>query len=116
MRFATTITAILVIALGYWAYHQSIQTQMADRDVERLQRAIGVQSERLSVLNAEWAYFNRPDRLRELAAINFERLELMPLMPEQFGDAAQIPFPPPVADVEQWLVRNESGELVEEPL
>lgn len=116
MRFATLITAILVVALGYWAYHQTIQTQMADREVDRLQLAITSERERLSILNAEWAYLNRPDRLRELAAFNFDRLELLPLMPEQFGEVAQIPFPPPVADVQQWLVRNEAGELVEEPL
>lgn len=116
MRFATLLSAIAVIVLGYWAYHQTIQTQMADRDVDRLQRQIATQRERLSILNAEWAYLNRPDRLRELANFNFERLELMPLAPEQFGDAAEIPFPAPVAPVEQYLVLNEAGEYVEEPL
>jgi hypothetical protein len=116
MRFATLISAILVVALGYWAYHQTIQTQMADRDVDRLQNAINNERERLSVLRAEWAYLNRPDRLRELAAFNFERLELMPLQPSQFGEASQIPFPAPVSQVEQLLLENSSGGYVEEPL
>ena len=93
MRFTTLIAAILVVGLGYWAYHQTIQTQMADREVDRLQRLIAAEHERLGVLRAEWAYLNRPDRLRELAMFNFDRLGLLPLAPDQFGDVAQIPFP-----------------------
>lgn len=96
MRGVTLILAMLgVIGLGYWAYHQTILTQQAERRVEQLQRQIGAERERLSILRAEWAYLNRPDRLRELADINFERLGLLPLAPEQFGRAAQIPYPPP---------------------
>lgn len=91
--FTTILTALAVIGLGYWAYSQTILTQQAIRQVEELHGAIGAEHERLSVLRAEWAYLNRPDRLRELADINFERLQLLPLAPEQFGDVIEIPFP-----------------------
>lgn len=93
--FATFLAALAVIGLGYWAYHQNILTQHSIREVETLQRAIGQERERLSVLRAEWAYLNRPDRLRELVDMNFERLGLMPMAPEQFGDATQVAYPPP---------------------
>ncbi|MEJ6395334.1 cell division protein FtsL [Gymnodinialimonas sp. 2305UL16-5] len=108
MRFTTILAALAVIGLGYWAYHQTIQTQMAMRDVERLERAIGAEHERLSVLRAEWAYLNRPDRLRELAQFNFERLGLLPLRPDQFGEVAQIPYPRPVQVIEELLLDNAS--------
>lgn len=113
MRLTTIVTALIVIGLGYWAYHQTIQTQMTDREVERLQRAIAAEHERLGVLRAEWAYLNRPDRLRELAMFNFDRLGLLPLTPDQFGEVAQIPFPLPEA-----LLDNSSlpDGFEEEPL
>jgi hypothetical protein len=110
--FPIFLAALAVIGLGYWAYHQTILTQAAIRDVERLQREIGAERESLSVLRAEWAYLNRPDRLRELVDFNFERLELLPMVPEQFGTVAELPRPRPVPDpmdvMEDLLFENAS--------
>lgn len=112
MRGLLTLCSMLVvIALGYWAYHQAILTQQAERRVERLQAEIGAQRERLSILNAEWAYLNRPDRLRELGFINFERLGLLPMSPDQFGRATQIPYPPPVVESETPDLTLENASL-----
>jgi hypothetical protein len=61
--------------------------------VQALQRQIVGLREALSVQRAEWAYLNRPDRLRELATANFDRLGLMPMEPSQFGTAAQVAYP-----------------------
>ena len=90
---ASFLAALAVVGLGYWAYHQNILTQHSIREVERLQQEIGAGRERLSVLRAEWAYLNRPDRLWELADLNFERLGLMPMTLEHFGDAHQVVYP-----------------------
>jgi len=91
--FFYILSAMAVMGLAYWAYQENYKTQQAVREVKRLHRQIGREREALVVLNAEWAYLNRPDRLRELAEINFDRLGLLPFMPDQFGRVDQIAFP-----------------------
>ena len=87
-------STLTVIALAFWAYHENYKTQTAIHEAETLQRDIAAARERLSVLRAEWAYLNRPDRLSDLAALNFDRLGLLPLRPDQFGRVDQVAYPP----------------------
>ena len=63
--------------------------------MRKLHREIGAAHERLGMLRAEWAYLNRPDRLRDLAELNYERLGLLPLMPDAFGSVDHIIYPLP---------------------
>jgi len=95
------IATLAVMGLGNWAYVENYKTQRALDQVEDLQREIGQMREQLGVLRAEWAYLNRPDRLRDLAELNFDRLGLLPLAPEQFGQVDQIAYPEP-AGVGTW--------------
>ena len=87
------LSFLALIALGFWAYRENYATQAALKEVEGLQRQIVGLREALTVQRAEWAYLNRPDRLRELATANFDRLGLMPMAPTQFGAAAQVAYP-----------------------
>ena len=83
----------LVLGLAVWAYQQNYATQEALRRVDALNQQIAVERERLAVLRAEWAYLNRPDRLRDLAAMNFDRLKLLPLSQASFGTVRGLPYP-----------------------
>jgi hypothetical protein len=87
------LTACAVIALAFWAYRENYRTQQALDVTEQLQSDIRDTRARLSVLRAEWAYLNRPDRLRDLADLNFDSLGLMPMAPAQFGRIDQVAFP-----------------------
>ncbi|MDD8024847.1 MAG: cell division protein FtsL [Paracoccaceae bacterium] len=90
-------TALCVMGLAFWAYRVNYETQDKQSELRALQREIASLHEGLGVLNAEWAYLNRPDRLRELVNMNFGRLALLPLTPEQFGTVAQIAYTDPQA-------------------
>ena len=88
------LTAFAVMGLAIWAYGENQKTQTAQREVRALRAEIRSLTEALSVQRAEWAYLNRPQRLRALAELNFARLGLMPMEGAQYGQLGAIPFPP----------------------
>ncbi len=93
--FLYVLTSLAVIGLAFWAYRENYATQQALTETQKLHREIRAAHGKLAVLKAEWAYLNRPDRLRELADLNDQRLELLPLRAEQFGHVDQVPYPQP---------------------
>ena len=109
------ISALAVMALAFWAYQENYRTQKVAKEVRQLQSQIAREREALAVLNAEWAYLNRPDRLRELADINFDRLGLLPLMPDQFGRVDQVAFPLPEPELSGFTDSVEVSGDLEEP-
>ncbi|MFC3527288.1 cell division protein FtsL [Paracoccus mangrovi] len=90
------LTTLIVMGLAFWAYRENYRTQATISEMSNVQRQIGGLREDLGVLRAEWAYLNRPDRLRELVNLNFSRLKLVPFTADQFVDVGQVAFPPPV--------------------
>ncbi|MEM9901099.1 MAG: cell division protein FtsL [Pseudomonadota bacterium] len=95
MRGFVLIPSILaVLGLAFWAYQENYRTQAAQQRAETLARDIGALRERLTLLEAEWAYLNRPLRLAALAELNFDRLKLQPFAPMQFGKLEEIAYPP----------------------
>nr|WP_252733343.1 cell division protein FtsL [Paracoccus marinaquae] len=91
---------LLVLALAFWAYRENYRTQAAMSEMGQIQREIAGLREDLGVLRAEWAYLNRPERLRELVNLNFERLQLVPLESGQYLDIGNVDYPKPPAPPE----------------
>jgi len=90
-----------VVSVAYWAYKENYQTQSSIRRVSELQTQIADERESISVLKAEWAYLNRPERLRDLVNLNFGDLGLLPLLPEHFVDIELVAYPPREFDLSQ---------------
>ena len=99
------VTAMVVMALAVWAYRQNYETQARLRQVDELRSEIADLRERASVLRAEWAYLNRPERLADLAALNFDRLGLLELRPDHFRRIDQLPYP--IENVTDVMAREE---------
>ena len=87
-----TLTFACLVGLAFWAYQENIKTKNVIAKTEQLQKDIGVARARLSILNAEWAYLNRPERLTELVDLNFDRLQLVPLRASNFLEVDEINF------------------------
>ncbi|MBC7477126.1 MAG: cell division protein FtsL [Pseudorhodobacter sp.] len=89
------LSFLLVLGSAFWAYRENYATQHQLKEIAALQDEIATLHEGIALQRAEWAYLNRPDRLRDLATINFDRLGLLPMEPEQFGTSAEIGYPAP---------------------
>lgn len=88
------ISFLVVMLLAFWAYRENYTTQTMLKDVSALNRQIADMRARLAMLNAEWAYLNRPERLQQLVIANFDRLQLLPMTADQFGSPEQVTYPP----------------------
>ena len=106
------LSFIAVLGLAFWAYRENYATQHQLKDMAAVQDEIASLRDEIAMQKAEWAYLNRPDRLRDLAAMNFDRLGLMPIEPLQLGSAEQVAMPPPPALVITGTV-DTSGVLAE---
>jgi hypothetical protein len=88
------VTTLIVMGMAFWAYRQNYETQDAMREASarpvadrRAARDAGRPAGRMGL--------SQPPRpAAELADLNFDRLGLLPLTPEQFGNADQVAFPP----------------------
>lgn len=88
------LTVLGLVGLAWWAYRENYATQDALRRVEALQKRIAERQDRLAVLRAEWAYLNRPERLRALAFTYSAELQLDKVDAANFGTIAEIAPPP----------------------
>lgn len=112
------LTALSLMALAFWAYRENYATQASLRQMEALQAEIADLRETLTLQRAEWAYLNRPERLRDLVAINFDRVPLLPLDPDQFRAIAEVamPLPPPVLPPDLAATDVQGLLALEDPL
>lgn len=96
-RSGTAFWWLLVSAAALATFAVKYQVRSLDHQLARIEKAAAAQDHELRVLDAEWAYLNRPS---ELAEMNRRFLGLMPITTHQLETKiAEIPLraPPPVA-------------------
>jgi hypothetical protein len=86
VRILINMVCIAVLAIGVYLVKYSVQD--VQRNVASLKRDLAVEKESLHLLNAEWAYLNRPDRLRDLAD---RHLDLVALDSRTIDTVAALP-------------------------
>ena len=88
IRRSTLFWLLAAILIGCGLYQLKYEVQAKEERLARLNRQIQLEQEAIHVLNAEWAFLNRPDRIADLAN---RHLELSQVVPAQFGRVATIP-------------------------
>lgn len=88
LRITTLISMVCMAIAAFGLYLVKYSVQDVQRDVAVLEHDLEKERESLHLLNAEWAYLNRPDRLRDLAE---KHLALEPLDSRQIQDVGVLP-------------------------
>lgn len=67
MRISTVLSLALAVGAGFLLFQTSQNVQQAESRLHKVQSSLAKEQDALRVLEAEWDYLNRPDRLEELA-------------------------------------------------
>ena len=86
IRILINMVCVAVLAVGLYLVKYSVQD--VQREVAGMKTQLAAEKESLHLLNAEWAYLNRPDRLRQLAN---RHLEMAPLDSRKIGAIGALP-------------------------
>ena len=83
LMFQSTL-AICCIFSAVWAYQVNYKTRSVNKEIRILNHKISSVLTRIDLLEAEWAFLNRPKRLAKLADKNFMTLRLVPITKGHF--------------------------------
>jgi hypothetical protein len=88
MNLRVLIHMVLFAVLATGVYLVKYSVQDVQRELAALKTNLATEKESLHLLSAEWAYLNRPDRLRQLAD---RHLDLVPLDSRQIDRVSVLP-------------------------
>lgn len=88
MRFSSVIWVAIVAVAAGMLYSVKYQVQAMDEEIAQLHAQIERERASMQVLQAEWAFLTRPERIRQLAS---RHLDMQPVEGAQLMDVADIP-------------------------
>ena len=89
---AYVFSVALVMVAGFWANYENVKTLTVAQNIKKIQEEVSDVKETLNVLTVEWAYLNRPERLQNLANLNYKSLGLLPISSNQMKSISSIDF------------------------
>lgn len=90
MRLSSIAWIFVIVCAASALYAVKYRVQGMDEEITALKNEIRAEKQALHVLNAEWAYLTRPERINRLAG---KYLDLVPVTGLQLADVAEVPFP-----------------------
>ena len=90
--FGLLFPLLLVLCLAFWAYQENNLTKRVSERATELQERIEHNRVVLKYLQDEWAFLNRPDRLKELVRTHYAELKLSAVTHSSFRTASSIPL------------------------
>ena len=109
LRITALVYMACFAALSMGLYLVKYTVQDVQRDVTAMKHELATEKESLHLLNAEWAYLNRPDRLRMLAD---RHLDLAPLDSRQIDGIDVLPAAATLVDsVQQKRMVHEVSQM-----
>ncbi|MBN8827907.1 MAG: hypothetical protein J0H68_04300 [Sphingobacteriia bacterium] len=77
------ITLILLFVSSFGMFHVKYQVQNMNKDLLSLKKQLIEENEAIKVLEAEWAYLNKPQRLKSIVSMHLTNM--VPLDITQLG-------------------------------
>jgi hypothetical protein len=105
IRPSTIVWLVLVVIVGYAMFQVKYEVMQQEETLAQINKGIADGREQIRVLDAEWSYLARPDRLQHLAT---RFLDLSPIAAAQITSLSALPERP---DAPPALVSNRDPKL-----
>lgn len=89
IRPGTVVWFCIVVAVGYAMFQVKYEVMRQEQTLAGLNRQIADDREQIRVLNAEWSYLTRPNRIEQLAS---RFLHLSNMSSAQIVPLSDVPF------------------------
>lgn len=92
MRLSSMMWVVAMVCAASLLYSVKYRVQSMDEQIASIRAQIAEERAAIHVLNAEWAYLSRPERIRRLAEKHLQQAEEME--GKQMLELADVPFSP----------------------
>lgn len=91
MRLSSMIWVVAVVCAASLLYSVKYRVQSMDEEIASIRAQIAEEKQAIHVLNAEWAFLTRPERIRVLAE---KHLDMQAMDGKQMLELADVPYHP----------------------